>query len=56
MGKKVKKFNRIKEVKRMSREDTKVYGKGGPHKLKKEKRKRSDDYLTELEEDNDDKD
>ena len=51
MEKKVKKFDKVKEIKRMSREFIKICGKGGPHRFKKERKMKTDDYLEELEED-----
>lgn len=46
------KFNKVKEVKRRSRQDTKIAGRGGPHSDKRERRsknKATKDYLYELE-------
>jgi hypothetical protein len=54
-----KKIDKVKDAKKKSRLDTKVAGRGGPHKDKKEKRqhkKTTLDYLTELEEDEELKD
>lgn len=47
----LKKPNKVKDVKRLSRE-TKVAGRAGPHKNKSEKRqhkKRTNEYLAEYE-------
>lgn len=48
------KIDRIKEIKRISREENRIFGKGGAHKVKDKypnKKKRLCDYLSELEDD-----
>jgi hypothetical protein len=50
---KKKKWDRLKTLKKISREEQRLYGKAGPHKDKREKRQRrfrTEDYLAELEE------
>jgi hypothetical protein len=47
-----KKQNKIKKIKKDSRETCSEYGKAGPHQEKKDKfKKTTKDYLSELEED-----
>jgi len=50
---KKKKWDRLKALKKISREEQGLHGKAGPHKDKREKRQRkmrTEDYLAELEE------
>jgi hypothetical protein len=47
------KINKVKVIKRISRQENKIAGRGGPHKDKSEKRqhkKSTNDYLEEYEE------
>lgn len=49
----MKKFNKVKEIKRASRSENNNYGKSGAHCDKRERRdipKKTDDYLDEVEE------
>ena len=43
------KVDKIKSVKRLSREENRIPNKSGPHTDKKEKKKSTKDYLEELE-------
>ena len=48
-----KKFDRLKVLKKISREENKIYGRAGVHKDKKDKRQkrlRTEDYLADVEE------
>lgn len=54
-----KKWNRLKVLKKISREEQGLYGKAGPHKDKREKRQRkmrTEDYLAEVEEESETED
>jgi len=56
---KPKTIDKVKLIKRTSREDNKITGKGGPHKNKNEKRQHkmtTQDYLDECEEEMEDED
>lgn len=49
---KKKEWDKIKVLKKISREEQRLYGKSGPHKDKRERRdrrKNTQDYLSELE-------
>lgn len=55
---KVKQYDRLKQIKRMSREENKLYGKAGAHTTEKDKPRNKSwkSYLDELEELEEDED